>query len=335
MLRVIVLKTGKLSNDMLNRLILEPAKKYGVKNERVLTKPSVGEDCAALKFGNEICLLSADPITGAAENVGRLAVYINSNDIASAGGRVVGLMVTTLLPPDITEREIAALSDNLYKSAAEAGITVLGGHTEITDAVTRPVISCTAIGVGERFVSSGGARVGDSVVMTKYAALEGTLIISSDYREFFRDKLTKEELDLCAGLQNSLSVAPEGEIAAKMGASAMHDVTEGGILGACHEIAECSGVGITVFMDKIPILGVTEKICKLCDIDPYRLISSGSMLIAAGDGEALCRALSQKGIKASAIGKITERERLVCQGGAMKPLLPPDTDELYRAGRNL
>ena len=320
---------------MLDRLVLEPARKYGVKNERVLTVPSVGEDCAALKFGNEICMLSTDPITGAAENVGRLAVYINSNDIASAGGQVIGLMVTTLLPPDVTENEIAALADSLYKSAAEAGITILGGHTEITDAVTRPVISCTAIGTGRRFISSGGARPGDSVVMTKYAAIEGTFIISSDYREFFRDKLTKEELDLCHSLQNSLSVGAEGKIGGEMGASAMHDVTEGGIFGACHEVAECSGVGITVYKEKIPLLEVTKKICSYCDIDPYRLISSGSMLITIKDGEKLVQALAEKGIKAAIIGKITEGEKLIWENGITKPLLPPQTDELYKAGRNL
>jgi len=322
-------KIGKLPNDVLDRLILAPIKKWGIKRNESLTSPSVGEDCAALKLGDEICMLSTDPITGAAEDIGTLAVHINSNDIASAGGEVIGLMVTTLLPPNITEEEIAAITENLYKSANEAGISILGGHTEITDAVTRPVISCTAIGKGKRFVSSGGAQVGDSVIMTKYAAIEGSSIIYGDYKEFWADKLTEEEKKQCESFSAMLSVVPEGKIAEQMGATSMHDVTEGGILGACHEIAECAGVGITVYKDRVPVMPVTEKLCKGCGVNPLRLISSGSMLITAPNPKEVISALEKEGIKATIIGVITEGERLIEDDGKIKPLTPPEADELY------
>lgn len=324
------MKIGKLPNEVLSKLVLEPIKKWGIKKDEVLTSPSVGEDCAALKFGNDICMLSTDPITGAAENIGALAVHINSNDIASAGGEVIGLMVTTLLPPDITEAEISAITENLYKSANAAGVAVLGGHTEITDAVTRPVISCTAIGRGKRFISSGGAKAGDSVIMTKYAAIEGSSIIYADYKDFWQERLTEEEKAVCESFSSMLSVVPEGAVAAKMGASSMHDVTEGGILGACHEIAECAGVGITVYEDKIPILPVTKKLCDVCGVNPLRLISSGSMLITVPNGSELVGALEGAGIKAAIIGVITDGERLVEKNGELMPLTPPQTDELYR-----
>lgn len=323
------MKIGKLPNEVLDRLILEPIKKWGVKRDEALTAPSVGEDCAALKFGSDICMLSTDPITGAAENIGALAVYINSNDIASAGGEVIGLMVTTLLPPDITEAEISAIAESLYKSANAAGVAILGGHTEITDAVTRPIISCTAVGRGKRFISSGGARVGDSVIMTKYAAIEGSSIIYADYKGFWQEKLTDEEKAACESFASMLSAVPEGAVAAEMGASSMHDVTEGGVLGACYEIAECAGVGITVYEDKIPILPVTKKMCEICGVNPLRLISSGSMLITSANGGELVGALEGAGIRAAEIGIITDGERLVEKNGELMPLAPPETDELY------
>lgn len=323
------MKIGKLPNELLDKLILAPIKKYGIRRKESLTSPSVGEDCAALKFGEDICMLSTDPITGAAKEIGALAVHINSNDIASAGGEVLGLMVTTLLPPSVTEDEIASIAENLYKSANEAGISILGGHTEITDAVTRPVISCTAIGKGKRFISSGGAMVGDSVIMTKYAAIEGSSIIYGDYKTFWADKLTDEEKKQCVELSSMLSVMPEGKIAAKMGATSMHDVTEGGILGACHEIAECAGLGITVYADKIPILSVTKKLCSICGVNPLRLISSGSMLITAPNGSELISALENAGIKATIIGEITDDKKLILENRELKELTPPQSDELY------
>ena len=325
------MKIGKLPNDVLSRLVLDPINKYKLKREDMITSPSVGEDCAALRFGEGICLLSSAPITGAAEDIGLLAVNVNANDIASAGGEVIGLMVTTLLPPDITETEISEMAESLYKSAYDAGIAILGGHTEVTDAVTRPVISCTVIGRTKRFVSSGGAQTGDSVVMTKYAGLEGSCILASDNRENLMGKLTDEEMRECESFKNRLSVAVEGRTASELGASAMHDVTEGGILGACHEVAECSGKGITVYADKIPVLPVTKKLCKIFGINPLRLISSGSMLITTSQPEKLIEALKDKGIVAAVIGIITEDEKLIIRDGATEPLTPPETDELYRA----
>lgn len=329
------MRIGKLPNDVLDRLILEPIKKWGIHRSEVLTSPSVGEDCAAVKLGDDICILSTDPITGAAEGIGRLAVNINANDIASAGGEVIGLMVTTLLPADITEAEIAAITEELYKSANEAGIMILGGHTEVTDAVSRPVISCTAVGRCGRFVSSGGARVGDKLIMTKYAAIEGTHIIYADNRSFWEDKLTEAEKAECESLADMLSVAAEGKAAAQAGASAMHDVTEGGILGACHEVSECAGLGVTVYEDKIPLLDASRRICSVCGINPLRLISSGSMLICAPDEDKMLSALEKEGIKATVIGEMTDGERLVCRNGKTEILAPPTSDELYAAAAKI
>lgn len=322
------MKIGKLPNSLLNKLVIEPINKYSVEKKEVLIKPSVGEDCTALDLGDNICIMSTDPITGAVEDIGKLAVHINSNDIAAGGGEPLGILVTALLPPTVTEEDIKKIITDIYTQAKEVNVCVLGGHTEITDAVVKPVLSCTVVGKCKKLISSAGAKSGDDLVMTKYAALEGTSIFAADKAH----KLKSIDPDVIAearGLGSMLSVVKEGRIAAEMGAHAMHDVTEGGILGACWEVAVCSGTGVEVYVDKIPILDCTKKICSELNVNPLRLISSGSMIIAIENGEDLVNELNKNGIKAAVIGKFTDEGLYTLENGIRKPLDEPSTDELY------
>lgn len=323
------MKIGKLPNSLLEKLVIEPINRHSIERKEVLLKPSVGEDCSALDLGNNICLLSTDPITGAVEDIGKLAVHINANDIASSGGEPVGIMVTALLPVNITEGEISKIIEDLYSEAKKVNLAVLGGHTEITDAVNKPVLSCTVVGKTKRLISSGGAKAGDCVVMTKYAGMEGTAIFANDKADMLCN-IDRDVIEKARKLSNCLSVIKEGEIGTALGAHAMHDVTEGGILGACWEIADCAGLGIEVYAENIPVLDETKIICKALGVDYLRLISSGSMLIVCENGEEMTKAISEKGIKASIIGKITKGERFIISGGEKSVLCEPGTDELYR-----
>lgn len=322
------MKIGKLPNSLLEKLVIEPINRHSAKRKEVLLKPSVGEDCSALDLGNNICLLSTDPITGAVEDIGKLAVHVNANDIASSGGEPIGIMVTALLPVNITENEIVKIIEDLYSEAEKVNIAVLGGHTEITDAVNKPVLSCTVVGKTKKLISSAGAKPGDSVVMTKYAGMEGTAIFAKDKADLLED-IDKNVIEKAKKLSDSLSVIKEGEIGAEFGAHAMHDVTEGGILGACQEIADCAGLGIEVYADDIPVLEETKIICSALGVNYLRLISSGSMLIVCENGEEMVKAITEKGIKASIIGKITNGEKYVISGGEKNLLSEPETDELY------
>ena len=297
------MKIGKLPNSLLEKIVIEPINRHSTERKEVLLKPSVGEDCSALDLGNNICLLSTDPITGAVEDIGKLAVHINANDIASI--------------------------EDLYSEAKKVNIAVLGGHTEITDAVNKPVLSCTVVGKTKRLISSGGAKAGDCVVMTKYAGMEGTAIFANDKTDMLCN-IDRDVIEKARKLSNCLSVIKEGEIGAALGAHAMHDVTEGGILGACWEIADCAGLGIEVYAENIPVLDETKIICKALGVDYLRLISSGSMLIVCENGEEMTKAISEKGIKASIIGKITKGEKFIISGGEKSVLSEPGTDELYR-----
>ena len=319
------MKIGKIPNDTLNRLIIEPLNKYGVERSEVKVKPNVGEDCTAIDVGSELCILSTDPITGAAEDIGKLAVHINANDIASSGGEPIGIMVTALLPPYIEEKDIEKIMRDVYTNAQKVGIAVLGGH--------KPILSCTVVGktIKRNFISSGGAKQGQSVVMTKYAGLEGTSILANDCEERLKGRVSEEIIENAKKLTEKLSVVKEGRIAAEMNVNAMHDVTEGGILGACWEVAECSGLGIEVDCDRIPILEETKEICRCMGINPLRLISSGSMLIACDNGEELTERLRSEGINAVVIGKFKESGMTMIINGEKEILTEPDADELYKA----
>ncbi len=327
------METGKLPSDLLEKYIFDRSKKSPVRQREVIVRPNIGEDCSILDIGNELLILSTDPITGACENIGRLLVNINANDIYSSGCVPIGLLVTLLLPNDITEEGLKSISDDLFDEAEKAGLEILGGHTEITDAVVRPVVSATVVGksVNRKYVKTGGAVLGQDVVMTKYAALEGTAILAGDNEKKLEELLPQEIIEKAKGFSEMLSVKTEGLIGAEYGASSMHDVTEGGILGACYEIAEASGTGIEVYADKIPILPETKRICELFHVDPLRLISSGSMLIACFDGSGLVQRLKNEGINASVIGKITDGGKVIVSCGQRIPLGEPEADMIYKA----
>lgn len=327
------MKIGKLPSELLDKYVFQKAKNTTVRRGEVILRPGIGEDCAVLDMGEELLILSTDPITGACENIGRLLVNINANDIYSSGCVPIGLLITLLLPPDFSERELEKLSGDLFAEAEKAQLEVLGGHTEVTDAVTRPVVSATVVGksINKKFVKTAGAALGDVVIMTKYAAMEGTAILAADYEDRLKEMLPAQTLKAAKSLSENLSVRKEALIAAELGASSMHDVTEGGILGACYEAAESSGTGITVYADKIPILKETREICVLFGVNPLRLISSGSLLICTDKGGELLKALENAGVKAEIIGEITEGEKCVISHNKKEALGEPQADEIYSA----
>ena len=165
--------------------------------------------------------------------------------------------------------------------------------------------------------------------MTKWAGLEGTVILAKEYEAILSDKIEQHLLEKAKSMRGFLSVIKESIIAKHMGATALHDVTEGGILGAVWEVAECSNTGILIDLDKIPVKEETKAICQAGQISPYELISSGSMIITTFEGEKLVSMLKEKGIESAIIGKITEKERQIIKDGHILPLNQPKSDALY------
>lgn len=331
--RKMMFEIGKVPPEILEKIVMGPMAASRVKREDVLLRPTTGEDCSAVDLGGEICILSTDPITGAAEDIGYLAVQINCNDIYSAGAEPMGVLLTVLLPAGSDEEMLAEIMEGALRAAEERNIEILGGHTEVTEVVVKPVISAAVIGKtrGRKILATGGAKAGQDIIMTKWAGTEGTAILAKEWEEGLGAYLSEEELKAAQEMKNFLSVGKESEIAFAHGATAMHDATEGGILGAVWEVAECSGLGVDVFVESIPVKEETKKICAAMGIDYLRLISSGTMIIAAEDGPMLVDKLAEAGIAAAVIGKLTEGGKYMLAGGLRLPLEQPGSDALYDA----
>ncbi|HEX2926854.1 MAG TPA: AIR synthase family protein [Ruminiclostridium sp.] len=327
------MEPGKVPNDLLNKIVIG---KINTFRKEVFMRPGIGEDCAAIEFGEYACVLSTDPITAAGKDAGRLAVHISCNDIASSGVEPLGLMVTILCPVGTTEAELEQLMDQICETAQQLNVEIIGGHTEVTSSVNRIVLSTTCIGRSHRnkVISSNGAKPGDSVIITKSAGLEGTAILAGDFEDQLSGFMDKQELEYAKSLIKYISVVPEGVLAGSFGATSMHDITEGGVMGAAWEIAEASGTGIIINKDSIPVEPVTARICDYFGINVLRLISSGCMLITCGDGEGLVTLLEKNSINATIIGTITAdtTERLLVskKEGIAEDIEAPGSDELYK-----
>lgn len=323
------MKSGKLPSDVLEQRIFS---NFNFRREEVLVRPQVGEDCSVLDFGDYACVLSTDPITGAANEIGRLAVHISCNDVAANGVEPFGLLLTILAPEGTTLEDLQEIAHQAAEEAASLKVEIIGGHTEITKAVNRIVLSTTAVGRAEKgkVVRSSGARPGDCIVLTKWAGLEGTAILAHDLEKRLQGKVDRRLLENARSFMEHISVVKEGLIGGKMGASAMHDVTEGGVLGALWEIAEASKVGMRVYLDKIPIRPETVAICNELGLDPLKLISSGCMIIVCRDGSGMLKALTRESVPAAVIGEIIEGGRTVIRNGMEELIEPPEKDELYK-----
>lgn len=322
------MQEGKLTNEVLKDLIINKIKRT---SKDIIVGPEVGEDCSIIDFGNEVCVLTTDPITAAEEKIGHIGVHICCNDIASAGVRPLGVMVTILAPLNAALEDIGKVMEEVNEACCELQIDVLGGHTEITSAVNRMVLSITAIGKGkkEQVVTTGGAKIGDDIIVTGFAGLEGTGILSKSYYNYLITKLPSSIVESGKDMLKGISVVNTGILAAQFGVNAMHDATEGGVLGAIWEVAEASNNGVYIYEDRIPIKEETNRICSSLSINPYRLISSGCMIITCSNGFGLCELLNKNGISASIVGKITKENKILNSGGKEFIVEPPESDEIY------
>lgn len=324
------MKPGKIPESMLKRCVLS---KVNNVREEVIIGAMVGEDCAAVKVADdEVMVMSTDPITGTAKDVGKLGVYITANDIACSGAEIFGIMVTIMLPDKTLEEELITITADINEACKKLNIQVIGGHTEVTRVVNSPVVSVTGIGKvkKDKLLKAGAIKPGMDIVMTKAIALEGTSIIAKECRDELITRFPGDMIDKAASFDEEILIVPEAMLIRDM-AGSLHDVTEGGIFGALWELAESSGVGLDIDIKKINIRQESIEICEYYHINPYKLISSGCLLIAAGDGEAIVSKLNDNGIEACVIGKATDsNDRRLINGEDIRFLETPGKDELYQ-----
>lgn len=328
-----MLKAGKLDSDLLKSLVFNKIK---YRSDDVKVRPGIGEDCAVMDFGQYECVMSTDPITSAVSDIGRLAIHITCNDIASNGVQPLGIMLAVMLPEGTTEEDVAHIMGQAAETASELKVEIIGGHTEITPAVKQPVIVSTAIGKTPDGTSQSGDNMesGDYIMMTKSVGLEGCGIIACDYEEQLKEVLTIDEMANAKAFLDMVSVVPEGVAAGKVGTHGMHDITEGGILGAAWEMCQIAGKGAEIWHDEIPMKPEVDKISRFFNIDPLRLISSGAMVIIVPENkkDAMVSAMEQAGVECSMIGRIKDVDFGIkmLKDGELTEIAPPYADEIYK-----
>jgi len=327
---------GKLPPAILERLL----RTYTSSIHGVVVGASIGEDAAAIDFGEKYLLAKTDPITFVAEDIGTYAIFVNSNDIASMGGRPRWFLATVLLPehgatPELVER----IFEQLSSACGSIDVAFCGGHTEITVGIDRPIVIGTMLGEVEkdRLITTGGARPGDDILLTKAIAIEGTSILARERSGELAGLFGEEIVRRCRNLAETpgISVLEDARIAMREGrVHSMHDPTEGGLANALHEVAAAAGVGLVVEEDRIPILDECRILCRHYGLDPLGVIASGSLLIMVdpSDSGRITRSLEEAGVPAATIGRITVKEQGVTfrREGRIMDLPRFDRDEIAK-----
>jgi len=329
------LPTGKFPAELLEEIFgrLQTA------DDSLIVTPGIGEDTAALRLdGGDTLVITSDPITFATDRIGHYAVLVNANDIATSGARPRWLMTTLLFPPGTTASEIGLVMHDIDASCARWGITLCGGHTEISDAVARPVVVGTICATLERreLVTKQAMRAGDLVLLTKGVAVEGTAIIAREFAGRLRRLGLDEELiGRSQELVEQISILAEAAVArGNPGVSAMHDVTEGGLATALNEFSVAGGHRLRIDLARIPVLAATRTICRLLGIDPLGLIGSGSLLLTCRpeNGPAIMAEMQRAGVDVTVIGDVREPGSGIeaCMGKASAAWPHFEVDELTR-----
>jgi len=328
---------GKLPHAVLARLIRE----YTHLDPRLIVPPGLGEDAAVIDFGDRYLVAKTDPITFATEAIGWYAVHINANDIAAMGAVPHFFLATVLIPEEqATTERIESIFRSIREAADSLGISVCGGHTEITRGLDRPIVVGQMLGEAApgELVRSSGLKPGDVLILTKGMAIEATAIIAREKRVTLRQRgYPSGYLDRCAGYLTDpgISVVREARIATRAGrVRAMHDPTEGGVATGLFELATASGVGLEIRGGDLPIFDESARLCAEFGLDPLGVISSGALLVgcAACDAPAIVAALAAAGICAAQIGVARPSDfglRLE-RGGRLEPLPYFSSDEITR-----
>jgi hydrogenase maturation factor len=332
------LRLGKLPPDFLADLL----SRYGARSRRVLTPPAVGEDAAAVLTSLPCMVAAMDPVTGARERIGHYAVHVNANDVATRGAEPAWFLFTLLLPPEEATRDnIAEIFRQVDEACREVGAELIGGHTEVTQGIDRPLAIGTMIGeiTTFRLTSTRGARPGNAIIMVGSAGLEGTAILAAEHSgELRRHGVPDDVIDRASRFldEPGISIVPAVRIA--MSASrphAMHDPTDGGVANALHEIARAARAGVELYAARIPVREETRVICDCLGLDAWGMMSSGSLLVCvdAVDVEALLAAYGEAHIEATHIGSVFGPDVGVCRVGKddqISPITWFETDELLR-----
>ena len=330
------IRAGKVPQKILEKFVFPY---LGVADADVVHGPGIGRDAALVRVGQRIVVATTDPITGAVEKIGAYALHICANDVATFGIRPRWFLATILLPENSKPNVLREIMASMHSAAQSLNVSIIGGHTEVTPDLTRPIVIGFMLGFaeGEQYVTSTSAQAGNTLILTKGVAIEGTAILATERAKDLSKHLSPSLLTRAQQFIDKLSVVPDALEAMKINAvTAMHDPTEGGVANGLHELADASGVGFIINRDALIIHEETRLICEILEIDPLTLIASGAMIIAAKEERAsnVISALRENNISASIIGQLVTDSsvRLFKEpDGSETPLLLPKEDAIWQA----
>jgi len=330
------LPTGKLPPDVLERCLA----KIPRADARVIVWPGIGVDAAVVRVGGAMLVAKTDPITFATELIGWYAVHINANDVACMGATPCWFMADLLLPAGTTPEQAEGIFDQMLEACGALGISLIGGHSEITVGLDRPIVIGCLLGEvdSKHLILSSGARPGDAIIITKGIAIEGTALLAREAEQrLLQAGVGKDLIERARGLlfEPGLSVVRDAETARGAAAvTSLHDPTEGGLATGLEEVAKASGVGLEVSLDQIPVLPETRRVCSALGLDPLGLLASGGLIatVHPKESDAVLSALDSAGITARRIGTVLPAAEglTMVESGRKKPFPHFIRDEIAR-----
>lgn len=344
------MKQGKISESILKRSIL---KYIHTRREEVIRGAGVGSDCAFLRCGDIFSTEGAADgyLSAATETValpvkdaGALAVYAAVNNLAAGGAECFAVTLGITLPAETEERQLQEMMKQIEAICEKLKIQIAGGHTEVSASVKNAVITVTALGkaasLEQNHVHKAGDKKNESaanldIVMTKWAGLEGTVILSKEKKQELLSRYPLPLITAAQGFEKYLPILPEAATALKSGVYTMHDIRNGGVFGGLWELSKSIGVGLSVDLKKIPVKQETIEICEFFNLNPYELLSGGSLLLAARDGEELVKTLEEQGISSAVIGRTADgNDKLILNEEETRFLEPAKPDEILKVSFN-
>ena len=340
MLELFRFGVGKLPPEHLERLLARaPAG-----DPRLVVGARVGEDAAVIEMGDRYLVVKTDPITFAVEKIGWYAVHINANDIAVTGADPKWFLATLLLPEGKAEPSLVEeIFSDILAACGELGVTLCGGHTEITHGLDRPIVVGQMLGevAKDKLLRKDSLRPGDVVLLTRGVAIEGTALIAREKHSELSGKVSVKVLDTARRFlfNPGISVVRAARAASSTGgAKAMHDPAEGGVLAGLLEMALAARLGTVVFPDQVTILSETREICAALGLDPLALLASGALLIglASDQVDRVKESLAAQAIPATVVAELRPLEDgyRLRRGGEVTELKFPERDELARLFEN-
>lgn len=346
------MKTGKVSQAVLDRSVLRPLRRAGALTEPGLDcgfldgelqniqgrkhsgKEDGTEGCGPLaetEAGHAVSACACGTLGGVCDRSVEMLLAAIVNNLAVWGAETKSVMLSVLFPTDQDEKELKRMMEQAGAWCAARRIRVAGGHSEVSRAVSRPMLTVTGFGNAPR-QERGEARLrpGQALVMTGWAGMAGTAILAKNRERKLLTRYPYSIIDAARGLEEQILVTEAAREGRAFCMPVMHDVSQGGVFGALWEMAQQGGVGLEVDLKKIPIRQETVEICEFFDLNPYQLYGQGALLIATSRGEALAEHLNGRGILAVVIGHTTDgNARILRNGEEVRYLERPVQDALW------